>query len=261
MGYFYFDESIHERANFIIGAFVYSDRSLESRVENALTGLGLRPGVDEFKSGARMDSEPHQKRLRAVMRNLLMKTRLGLLVMPVEERTNLGIEAVRALEKIILANKLDGDHTVYLDQGIKVPEKLDGVISSKVIEHCKFQPSQLSHQIGGIQLADLAAHTFSIMLLETLGELNKMVKAGPNSGYDPDLDIELGFEMWATVRYQFFTLDNIDMNKLESGDADIVEAFTLDIGSYALYVANSCSEVLRSAANNRFGTNYIGCIH
>jgi hypothetical protein len=39
-----------------------------------------------------------------------------------------------------------------------------------------------------------------VMLLERLGHLKKMVKGGANSGYDPDLDIGLGFELWASLR-------------------------------------------------------------
>jgi hypothetical protein len=58
-----------------------------------------------------------------------------------------------------------------------------------------------SIKVKGIQLADLVAHTFATMLLEQLGLVDKKVKAGENSGYDPDLEIELGFELWASIRY------------------------------------------------------------
>ncbi len=92
-------------------------------------------------------------------------------------------------------------------------------------------------------------------MLEELGHTKKTVKAGPNSGYDPDLYIEIGFEMWATIRYYFFTMDNIDP------DADAIEGMTLDISNYALYISEACSETLREAAMNRFGKMYVGCIH
>lgn len=52
MSSFYFDESIHHQANFILGAFVYSDVDLDADVAEALEQSGLRPGIDEFKSGS-----------------------------------------------------------------------------------------------------------------------------------------------------------------------------------------------------------------
>jgi hypothetical protein len=58
MGYFYFDESIHQRGDFILGAWVYSNDDLSPQVLHAIEVTGLIPGVDEFKSGRRMDREP-----------------------------------------------------------------------------------------------------------------------------------------------------------------------------------------------------------
>ena len=54
MGFFYLDESIHEKAGFIIGAFVYHKTDITPLVFAALAEVGLRPGIHEFKSGARM---------------------------------------------------------------------------------------------------------------------------------------------------------------------------------------------------------------
>jgi len=96
----------------------------------------------------------------------------------------------------------------------------------------------------------------SIMLLGTLGLVTKKVKAGPNSGYDPDLDIELGFELWASVRYWFFCCDL----KKSDGD-DTMEEAMVDVSSRGLYIASSCSKELRGAAEARFGKMYLGCIH
>lgn len=52
MGCFYFDESRHTKANFILGAFAYSEIALEGDVAEALRQSRLEPGVEEFKSGA-----------------------------------------------------------------------------------------------------------------------------------------------------------------------------------------------------------------
>ncbi len=92
------------------------------------------------------------------------------------------------------------------------------------------------------------------MLLDALGLLSKVVKAGPDSGYDPDLDIELGFELWASVRYQFFSSGL--PNNVHSNEDMVVE-----VAPYGLHIAESCSAKLRQAALARFGRQYLGCIH
>ena len=109
------------------------------------------------------------------------------------------------LEKIIRANKLTASgHHVYFDQGIIVGPDLAGKFGRRVGVQCEVLLNQDSRSVGGVQVADLAAHSMGVMLLESLGYLKKTVKAGENSGYDPDLDIELGFELWASLRYAFF---------------------------------------------------------
>ena len=92
MGCFYFDESIQERAGFIVGAFVYSGNDLTPSVFAALTEAGLQPGIDEFKSGVRMATHPEQARARDLLRGLLMNVRVGIIVVPSSERPSLGIE-------------------------------------------------------------------------------------------------------------------------------------------------------------------------
>ena len=51
MGFFYFDESVHPKGKFALGAFAYSESSLEQPVADALRRSGLNPYIDEFKSG------------------------------------------------------------------------------------------------------------------------------------------------------------------------------------------------------------------
>jgi hypothetical protein len=256
MGHFYFDESIHQRGDFILGAWVYSNDDLSPQVLRAIEAIGLTPCVDEFKSGRRMDREPKHQALRDALKNLLHRIKLGLVIIPMEDRSRLGDEALLGLNKIIRANDLIGyRHEIFFDQGVDFRSRQEGVQKANRDLDVEIQVDQDSRTIAGLQMADLAAHTMSVMLLETLGLVNKKVKAGPDSGYDPDLDIEIGFEMWATLRYQFFTQGSPDL------DADPIEGFILDTATYALYVSEHCSEHLRDAAMKRFGTNYVGCIH
>ena len=103
MGYFYFDETKQERAGFIIGALVYSPNDVTTKVYAALEEVGLRPGFDEFKSGARMDSNPKLAELRSHLSEVLRKTSIGVVVTSVAERAMLGREALLGLRKILLA--------------------------------------------------------------------------------------------------------------------------------------------------------------
>lgn len=256
LGFLYFDESIHNRADFILGSYVYSERDVSPLVNDCLVSLGLKPGQDEFKSSSRMIENEKQRKLRGLLKRLLGNVKLGLVVIPSTERENLGMEALKGLRKISYANGLTEKHLeVYFDKGI-VFKNWEKIVRELSLEKfCKFNFNQDSRKVGGIQLADLVAHTLSIMLLETLGLISKKVKAGKNSGYDPDLDIELGFELWSCVRYNFFTQDQINLN------AGLIEGFTLDTASYAVHIAPSCSNVLNQAVKKRFGSTYIGCIH
>lgn len=86
MGHFYFDETIQERGGFIIGAFVYSPYDVTPAVYSAIQQVGMRPGVDEFKSGARMDRNLKQAELRDRLMDLLSSTRVGLVVVPTTQR-------------------------------------------------------------------------------------------------------------------------------------------------------------------------------
>ena len=54
MVFFYFDESIHPRGKFSLGAFVYAD-SLDGEVASALLQAGLTPRIDEFNSSVQPD--------------------------------------------------------------------------------------------------------------------------------------------------------------------------------------------------------------
>jgi len=257
MGCFYFDESIQERAGFIIGAFVYSRNDLTPSVFAALAEAGLKPGVDEFKSGARTSVHPEQAKARNVLRGLLMNVRVGVIVVPSSARPSLGTEALAGLTKIINANDLtDASHQVFFDEGIVVDRASLASFHGNVAASCDINLGQDSRAIGGIQLADLAAHAMGVMLLEQQGHIKKMVKAGENSGYDPELDIDLGFELWTSLRYSFFKAP-----QPIPGPEDPLGDLMFDVENYGLHVAATCGNTLRNSSFTRFGQCYLGCIH
>jgi hypothetical protein len=252
----YIDDTIQDRGDFVLGAIVVGLDAADW-VANALRAEGLLPGTDEFKSSARMDTEPEQVRLRArLKRGLKSGYRIGVVVVARDARDTLGAEALQALKKVAAANGLaDRPVAVHFDEGlfpsVETAEALARDIALPASWELHFE--QDSRVVGGLQVADLVAHTCGVMLLDPLGMVAKKVRAGENSGYDPDLEIELGFELWATLRYQFLCGPMPD-------EEDTLRGF-VDVASYGLHIAESCSNVLRRAAEDRFGTQYLGCIH
>ncbi len=107
----------------------------------------------------------------------------------------------------------------------------------------------------GIQLADIVAHTCSTMLLEALGHVTKKiaVNAPGNSVYD-GLEVELGFEMWADIRYAFLA-----QNK--QNPKDDLDLANVDVYPWGLFIDESVNSQISAAAMERFGENYLGCIH
>jgi hypothetical protein len=266
VGVFSFDESIHTRGSFILGAWVYSEENTDEDVEAALRKNGLTPGVDEFKSSAHMGRNPEQARLREGLAGVLQRCRIGVVVVPAGDRRLLGAEACRGLLKIIHNNGLIStrhdasfDEGIFqsVDRGCKVARELG------LDRLCNLHFEQDSRRVLGLQLADLAAHTCATMLLEALGLVNKTVRAGENSGYDPEMPVEIGFELWARIRYSLFCSDSAPLKDLLTGATSPEEISypEFDISACALHVADSCPEPLRSAAFGRFGLNYLGCIH
>jgi len=261
MGYFYFDESIHSRAGLIVGAFVHTEAPLEPAVAAVLRRLGLQPGIDEYKSGTRIPTDPVEAKLREDLRDEIQRLygRVGLLVAPSTDRHLLARDAMAALKKLLSTNTFDSRaHTAYFDEGVftgsTVAHRL--AIELDLSELVTIEPSVDSRVVGGIQVADLAAHTMATMLLECLGLVKKQVKAGPNSGYEPDLEFELGFELWASLRYQLFS-----RTVPEAPNGSKLPGPVHDVASCGLYVSERCNEELRHAAHARFGSVYLGCIH
>jgi hypothetical protein len=117
---FIFDESVHPKCKFILGAFAYSEDSLERPVSDALRHSGLTPGVDEFKSGAYMDDSLEQVSARSFLKSVVCKhCRIGVVVAPDSPRFLIGPEALHGLNKILAtASFRSSSHEVFFDRGI-----------------------------------------------------------------------------------------------------------------------------------------------
>ena len=92
-----------------------------------------------------------------------------------------------------------------------------------------------------------------------MGIVKKTVLAGKGSGYDPDLEIELGFELWAGLRYVLLG-KNEHIPGLSPPPDDPANPY-FRVEGYGMFLPPSCPEMLAAHARNRFGINYLGCIH
>ncbi|MDX9782798.1 MAG: DUF3800 domain-containing protein [Bacteroidales bacterium] len=259
-GYIYYDDSKHPGSGFYLGAFVYSDKDLNNIISGYISLCGLDPNKDEFKSSLRKDKNPKQIELRRYLKRLIGNIRIFVVIAQPNEN-DFKMATRNALINLIEHNQaaLKSNLNIFLDQGIFKNENdaeyklLTGKLDANSV---KLKIEQDSVEIKGIQLADLVAHTCSIMLKESLGLINKTIKAGDNSGYDPDTDIEIGFEMWAGVRYNFFS-----NSPPRPDDWDSQLDFVAKVGKRGLFISDNCSAEIKIKGNERFGEMYLGCIH
>lgn len=256
MGYMWFDESIRDNGNFIVGALVYCDTDLSPAIQNEWRMIGLNPTEFEFKSSTRKAGDNVAKNARDLLRNILRQTRIGLVICPTSDRQALGAHGVVLVKQILDKCAVPyGPHLLYLDQGIVVSAEDRREAERFGVEIITNQDSRAR---AGIQLADLASHSLGGMLLEEMGLISKTVRAGEDSGYDPETMIEIGFELWASLRYLLIQSPQ-PIRPLIGDDVQAYPVF--QVQGYGLYIAPSCPEKLREHTTNRFGENFLGCMH
>ncbi|RJE70929.1 DUF3800 domain-containing protein [Reichenbachiella sp. MSK19-1] len=258
MKYLFIDDSIHDeyRGNFILSAFVFINSNPENWISSSLIRHGYNPLLDEFKSGVNFRKHPNMTYVRNDLKSIIQSNcKIGLAVLPRNRREDIGIESLKAFKQFLNFNHFKEGIEVFIDSSyFKDPKSAQNIVEELGIQNHTYHFEQDSIHVKGIQLADLVAHTASTMLLETMGHINKQVKAGENSGYDPDMDIELGFELWATIRYSLISKPKEKINHP-------IDESTYDVFPYGLYVSEYCDLDLVTQIKNRFGGVYLGCIH
>jgi len=242
---------------FCISAFVFCPTDPQAEVEAILAAHGMVLGHDEFKSSTWAQTNSRNAALRDELKDLLLKSgKIGIAISksPREIPEDAGDLLVKMLRHLRVGN---GPHSVFIDEGI-FARAADRTHLQSILNDskCTIHAEQDSKAIAGIQLADLAAHTCSIMMKDALGLVTKKVRVGENSGYDPNMDTELGFMMFASIRYCF-------LGKARPYDDSVPQsqwAYT-DLTDYGLVVGKYLEESVSAAALSRFASIYIGCIH
>lgn len=257
MSWLYFDESIRNSGDFIVGALVMSNEDLSITVRDQWRAMGHDPNTFEYKSSTPKLNNLESQQQRAFLGGLLLSAKLGLVVCPCNERRSLGAHCARLLTQLQATGLLAaGNHEVFVDQNISIP-KLEQ--QSLGVSGIALHVNQDSRLVAGLQLADHAAHALGGMLLEEMGVVRKTVLAGEGSGYAPDLEIDLGFELWAGLRYALIGKNEYIPGLSPPPDDPANPYFVVE--GYGLLISSGCSDKLSEHARRRFGTNYLGCIH
>ncbi|WP_319825823.1 DUF3800 domain-containing protein [Thalassovita sp.] len=251
------DDSKHHRFGFSLAAFVICDAEPTELVSAIFQRLGFDPAQFEYKSSAKMAGDAQLQALRDALKSFIgRQCKIAVCVVNGDKR--LGPAALRLLKSALSHPRLeDHSHKVFFDEGLFKSSKAAAGLTERdaAFERCEFYFEQDSRMHLGIQLADIVAHTCSTMLLEALGHVTKKiaVNAPGNSVYD-GLEVELGFEMWADIRYAFLA-----QNK--QNPKDDLDLANVDVYPWGLFIDESVNSQISAAAMERFGENYLGCIH
>jgi len=260
MAYLFLDDSKHHRSGFSLAAFAICDVDPKEEMGALFREYGFDPGTFEFKSSATMNDNNDLQALRGSLKHFIARNcKMALCVVDSADDTQtLGPASLTLLRSALKHPRLEGQqHEVFLDEGLfKHKSAAEALVSGDLeLQGCNFHFEQDSKAVMGIQLADIMAHTCSIMLLEALGDISKkvIVNAPGDSVYD-GLEVELGFEMWAGIRYAF-----LSQNK--PNPKDDFDLANVNVYPWGLFIDESVNERVAPVAMDRFGENYLGCIH
>jgi len=272
----YIDESVHQGHRFVVSALVFTTGRTDLRVARVLTDAGLKPGIDEFKSGSRMTGNPSMQRAREGMLSIANATaKIGVFVGPFESGT-LGKHSLQALQSIIVRNaippsKLD----VYFDEDIfSSPQEARRLHS---LFHClraaRIHPKEDSRKRLGIQIADVVAASFGQIVKEVLtGKAKEVDIGGPNTGYALGTMAPLGWSLLMALRYAMLTRPMVYRGEKYSAAADpvVLDPIHDDPVNYGqhpillgwgIQVAPEACDDLRRAVEQSLGRIWLGCIH
>jgi hypothetical protein len=257
MAYIYLDDSKHHRFGFSLAAFVICDLDPMEHVSSVFRKYGYDPAEFEFKSSARMVGDGQVQALRGALKSFISRN-CKIAVCVVDGDKRLGPAALKLLSSALSHPTLQGQaNKVFFDEGLFQSTTAATFLAERdaTLSCCEFYFEQDSKMQLGIQLADIVAHTCSTMLLETLGHVTKKVTltAPGDSVYD-GLEVGLGFEMWAGIRYTF-------LSKNKQNPKDDFDLANVDVYPWGLFIDDSVSDEISNAAMERFGENYLGCIH
>jgi len=192
------DESIQQNLGYICVGFAYCEDIPDEHIQKAITQAGLTPGVDEYKSGYRMEGSSARKSLReSIYQVVWEKCKLGVYIAPVEERNRLGTSVAEIANQLVRVNELDRPQKVFVDEGI--------VGEIQPSEYIRIEGNCDSRKVLGIQLADFVAYHCSYLLkCAILGTAKKILMAPDEPHPLAGEEVELNWILRTNFRRNFF---------------------------------------------------------
>jgi len=243
----YIDESIHDKHGFMLLAYVICRHD----PQDALINILKKYGIEEFHACKKMHNNQIMQKLRSDIRSYVNSyCGWGVWVLPNTARPNIKDDfsnVVADISKFILNEPL----RIYVDEGVISDREADEIRSVLKIDSINICSS---HKVNGIQLADLVAALCGIRLREEISGNPKMLTYGDDSGFDPPIEAELGYELWASLRYSM-------LRHPEPKGDEMLDMTSFDTEGCGLFVSPHCSDELSKKARKLFGEVYLGCIH
>ena len=270
----YVDESIHDSLDFIVSAFVFSKDGLDGRVAEVLRSAGLRPGFDEFKSGAFMKGNAVQQDLRDTLMGIAgQHTRVALAVSPASARSELGEWCLEALAAIVRRN---GFHKVsfdaHFDEGLLSAQASPTRVALEACCDIAIRSNVDSKKCMGIQVADVVAHATGQMIREAVTGRQKMVNiGGPETGYADDDRAPLGWSLKMSLRYSLLRRPIVHPGQafhpetnpviVDPGDDYVSVAQHPDVSGWGVQLHGGLSSTVQTGVLQELGKIWLGCIH
>lgn len=253
----YADESIHDRAGFILTALVFPCGLIDGAVDAALMRAGLTPGAEEFKSSSPMQGNEKLRLLRADLMEILIvqQCKVALVISGRSERPHVATQGIRLIGEMAERGRFDGRPVdLFLDEGLGVDGATIEWHSDARLANSQCYTGQDSRIVRGLQLADMAAHCAATVLLSDLGIVKKSMPAGPDSPFEPEDLIDLEYELWTSLR------ECLPSDELAFPEWDREPNPFREFDAFGLFVSDGCPPRVKAAALRRFGAIYMGCI-
>lgn len=241
------DESIQQDLGYICVGFAYCSDRPDELIQKAITMAGLTPGLDEYKSGYRMEGSSARKVLRdSIYQIVWEKCKLGIYIAPVEERGRLGTSVAEIANQLVQVNELDRPQKVFVDEGIVGELKSSDNI--QIVGNCD------SRKVLGIQLADFVAYHCSYLLKCAIsGTTKKILMAHEEPHPLAGEEVELDWILRTNFRRNFF----VELRNIEEITGD---DWFFKLAGYGAFFSSDLSPKVRLAAEETFDSMYFGCV-
>lgn len=241
------DESIQQTLGYICVGFAYCEGSPDELIHRAIADAGFSPGIDEYKSGYRMEGSAPRQALRDSMYRLVLEhCKLGIYVASIAERPRLLTSIADIAGRLVRENTLETPQNVFVDQGIV--GEFPPSTSIRLHSGCD------SRRVPGIQLADFVAYHCSYLLKCSISGASKKILIAQGEPHPLAGDeVELDWILRTAFRRHFF----VEPRNIEDIKGD---DWFFKLAGYGAFFSQGLDPHVKAAAEETFDSMYFGCV-